>query len=211
MSGSTGINEYLPRRCTAWRGGAEAVCVGNPAQGHGAGAAGQRAAVRHHGRSASIRICGARTPQQYHSRSSGLGDPHRRVVPPPPVPPPPTVTLREAGSDFGETVRLASSICGVAGGINTSAIIRPQHRKARIQRRCREAMHAKHADNSELNELSGRVIGGAFTALNMLGPSLNRSTLNRSPSRARWRNRAGLCSRWGRRHGKFHGPLGTMT
>ena len=30
-------------------------------------------------------------------------------------------------------------------------------------------MHAKHADNSELNELSGRVIGCAFTVLNTLG------------------------------------------
>ena len=29
-------------------------------------------------------------------------------------------------------------------------------------------MHAKHADNSELNELSGRVIGCAFTVLNTL-------------------------------------------
>jgi hypothetical protein len=28
---------------------------------------------------------------------------------------------------------------------------------------------AKHADNSELNELSGRVIGCAFTVLNTLG------------------------------------------
>ena len=30
-------------------------------------------------------------------------------------------------------------------------------------------MHAKHADNSELNELSGCVIGCAFTVLNTLG------------------------------------------
>jgi GxxExxY protein len=30
-------------------------------------------------------------------------------------------------------------------------------------------MHAKHADSSELNELSGRVIGCAFTVLNTLG------------------------------------------
>ena len=30
-------------------------------------------------------------------------------------------------------------------------------------------MHAKHADNSELNELSGHVIGCAFTVLNTLG------------------------------------------
>jgi GxxExxY protein len=30
-------------------------------------------------------------------------------------------------------------------------------------------MHAKHADNCELNELSGRVIGCAFTVLNTLG------------------------------------------
>ena len=30
-------------------------------------------------------------------------------------------------------------------------------------------MHAEHADNSELNELSGRVIGCAFTVLNTLG------------------------------------------
>ena len=29
-------------------------------------------------------------------------------------------------------------------------------------------MHAEHADNSELNELSGRVIGCAFTVLNTL-------------------------------------------
>ena len=30
-------------------------------------------------------------------------------------------------------------------------------------------MHAKHADSSELNALSGRVIGCAFTVLNALG------------------------------------------
>ena len=30
-------------------------------------------------------------------------------------------------------------------------------------------MHAKHADNHELNELPGRVIGCAFTVLNTLG------------------------------------------
>ena len=30
-------------------------------------------------------------------------------------------------------------------------------------------MHAEHADNSKLNELSGRVIGCAFTVLNTLG------------------------------------------
>jgi GxxExxY protein len=30
-------------------------------------------------------------------------------------------------------------------------------------------MHAEHADGSELNELSGRVIGCAFTVLNTLG------------------------------------------
>ena len=30
-------------------------------------------------------------------------------------------------------------------------------------------MHAKHADDRELNELSGRVIGCAFTVLNTLG------------------------------------------
>jgi hypothetical protein len=30
-------------------------------------------------------------------------------------------------------------------------------------------MHAEHADNSELNELSGRVIGCASTVLNTLG------------------------------------------
>ena len=30
-------------------------------------------------------------------------------------------------------------------------------------------MHAERADNSELNELSGRVIGCAFTVLNTLG------------------------------------------
>ena len=30
-------------------------------------------------------------------------------------------------------------------------------------------MHAEHADNPELNELSGRVIGCAFTVLNALG------------------------------------------
>jgi GxxExxY protein len=30
-------------------------------------------------------------------------------------------------------------------------------------------MHAEHADNSELNELSGRVIDCAFTVLNTLG------------------------------------------
>jgi GxxExxY protein len=30
-------------------------------------------------------------------------------------------------------------------------------------------MHAEHADNSELNELSGRVIGCTFTVLNTLG------------------------------------------
>ena len=30
-------------------------------------------------------------------------------------------------------------------------------------------MHAKHADSNELNELSGRVIGCAFTVLNTLG------------------------------------------
>jgi hypothetical protein len=33
-------------------------------------------------------------------------------------------------------------------------------------------MHAKHADNHELNELSGRVIGCAFTVLNTLGAGL---------------------------------------
>jgi hypothetical protein len=30
-------------------------------------------------------------------------------------------------------------------------------------------MHAEHADSSELNEFSGRVIGCAFTVLNTLG------------------------------------------
>ncbi len=30
-------------------------------------------------------------------------------------------------------------------------------------------MHAEHADKSELNELSGRVMGCAFTVLNALG------------------------------------------
>ena len=30
-------------------------------------------------------------------------------------------------------------------------------------------MHAEYADNGELNELSGRVIGCAFTVLNTLG------------------------------------------
>ena len=30
-------------------------------------------------------------------------------------------------------------------------------------------MHAEHADNNDLNELSGRVIGCAFTVLNTLG------------------------------------------
>src|ERR1700758_3914671 len=30
-------------------------------------------------------------------------------------------------------------------------------------------MHAEHADNGELNELSGRVIGRAFTVINTLG------------------------------------------
>jgi hypothetical protein len=30
-------------------------------------------------------------------------------------------------------------------------------------------MHAEHADSRELNELSGRVIGCAFTVLNTLG------------------------------------------
>jgi GxxExxY protein len=30
-------------------------------------------------------------------------------------------------------------------------------------------MHAEHADNSELNELSGRVIGCAFSVINTLG------------------------------------------
>ena len=30
-------------------------------------------------------------------------------------------------------------------------------------------MHAEHADNTELNDLSGRVIGCAFTVLNTLG------------------------------------------
>jgi GxxExxY protein len=33
-------------------------------------------------------------------------------------------------------------------------------------------MHAEHADNSKLNELSGRVIGCAFTVLNTLGAGL---------------------------------------
>jgi len=33
-------------------------------------------------------------------------------------------------------------------------------------------MHAEHADKSELNELSGRVIGCAFTVLNTLGAGL---------------------------------------
>ena len=31
-------------------------------------------------------------------------------------------------------------------------------------------MHEEHADDRELNELSGRVIGCAFTVLNTLGP-----------------------------------------
>ena len=39
-------------------------------------------------------------------------------------------------------------------------------------------MHAKHADNHELNELSGRLIGCAFTVLNTLGTSWKRSTRN---------------------------------
>jgi GxxExxY protein len=30
-------------------------------------------------------------------------------------------------------------------------------------------MHAEHADNSQLNELSGRVIGCAFIVINTLG------------------------------------------
>jgi hypothetical protein len=30
-------------------------------------------------------------------------------------------------------------------------------------------MHAKHADSERLNDLSGRVIGCAFTVLNTLG------------------------------------------
>ena len=30
-------------------------------------------------------------------------------------------------------------------------------------------MHAEHADNTEMNELSGRVIGCAFTVINTLG------------------------------------------
>jgi hypothetical protein len=30
-------------------------------------------------------------------------------------------------------------------------------------------MHAEHADNTELNELSARMIGCAFTVLNTLG------------------------------------------
>jgi PD-(D/E)XK nuclease superfamily len=53
--------------------------------------------------------------------------------------------------------------------INTSAIICLPRRKTRIFAQIRKMMHAEHADNSELNELSGRVIGRAFTVLNTLG------------------------------------------
>lgn len=51
-------------------------------------------------------------------------------------------------------------------------------------------MHAEHADNRELNELSGRVIGCAFTVLNTFGAGfLERSTRsNCSP----WGNDATL-------------------
>ncbi len=35
--------------------------------------------------------------------------------------------------------------------------------------RIKSGAGSKHADNSELNELSGRVIGRAFTVLNTLG------------------------------------------
>jgi hypothetical protein len=41
--------------------------------------------------------------------------------------------------------------------------------KQEFQRKCRKTMYAEHADKSELNELSGRVIGCAFTVLNTLG------------------------------------------
>ena len=42
-------------------------------------------------------------------------------------------------------------------------------------------MHAEHADNRELNELSGRVIGCAFTVPNTLGAGF----LEKS-ARTRW-------------------------
>jgi hypothetical protein len=51
--------------------------------------------------------------------------------------------------------------------VNTSAIICPQHRKARMSAQM-QTMHAEHADKSELNELSGRVIGCAFTVLTVI-------------------------------------------
>ena len=44
-------------------------------------------------------------------------------------------------------------------------------------------MHAEHADNHELNELSGRVIGCAFTVLNTL---LNRLGHGSWKTRTRW-------------------------
>jgi hypothetical protein len=69
--------------------------------------------------------------------------------------------------------------------INTSAIICPQHRKARILAQMQEDEHpgsspgqaAEHADNSGLNELSGRVIGCAFTVLNTLGAGFLKKSL----------------------------------
>jgi hypothetical protein len=47
----------------------------------------------------------------------------------------------------------------VVGRINTSAIfLATASQSKNLQRRCRKPMYAKHADDSELNERSGRVI-----------------------------------------------------
>jgi hypothetical protein len=40
-----------------------------------------------------------------------------------------------------------------------------QHYEGSCKRKCKQ-MHAEHADSDRLNDLSGRVIGCAFTVLN---------------------------------------------
>lgn len=51
--------------------------------------------------------------------------------------------------------------------------------KPGFKRRCQE-LHAEHTDIMRLNDLAGRVIGRALTALNTLGAgSWNRSTTTR--------------------------------
>jgi len=53
--------------------------------------------------------------------------------------------------------------------VNTSATVQAAASQKKAWNADKKSMHAKHADNSRLNDLSGRVIGCAFTVLNTLG------------------------------------------